>query len=83
MSDTETVVLVVRRPPPEVRRQEGFTVFPVKMRHDLVSEVSIPKFSPPADVLHWGTRTFRRSSERWDDKMMYVEALAYVIPDQP
>lgn len=74
------VVLVVRRPPPEARRQEGFTVFPVKVRHDLVAEIGVPDFAVMPEVLTWGTRTFVRSTERWDSMPMYVEGMNFVVP---
>lgn len=48
-----------------------------------VATVEIPRLAPPADVIHWGARTFvLRHHEQSDaEPLRYREAVALAVPE--
>lgn len=48
---------------------------------DFVSEVALPPFMPPAEIVVWGQRYFVLSNEvQTADELVYREALPWYVP---
>jgi hypothetical protein len=50
--------------------------------YKFVASVVIPRFTPPADVLLWGERSFVFSRRDWRKRLVYREGVLWVVQPQ-